>query len=189
MGSGSGNVEKCQEVEGMAQEATESASAKATDASRTWKSRAREPDHGAVLRCGSLRRRGHGLGSSTSRPASSTDSVGLRFRTLAVASAQVKSKTENLARALQSGESTTNSADYFSKLVSDLQLLAEAKPPADVAALQLAGGGQRAIAAWQDVVRPAAAVSLREFDDLDSLRGQTARHCGSASRRQHESAT
>ena len=151
----------------MAQEATESASAKATDASRTWKSRfvsrITAPYFGAAV-CAAAVMAWYFFDFV---PGKLDYFVGLRFRTLAVASAQVKSKTENLARALQSGnESTTDSADYFSKLVPDLQLLAEAKPAADVAALQLAGGGQRAIVAWQDVVRPAAAVSQREFDDL-----------------------
>ena len=149
-----------------------------------------EPDHGAVH---------FGAGSCAAAvmawyffdfvPGKLDYFVGLRFRTLAVASAQVKSKTENLARALQSGESTTNSADDFSKLVPELQLLAEAKPPADVAALQLAGGGQRAIVAWQDVVRPAAAVSQREFDDPILCGARRQDIVAARARRQHESAT
>ncbi len=114
--------------------------------------------------------------------------VGLRFRTLAVAGAQVKSKAENLARSLTTavrpvGPGSVRSLqgddlrEYFSALVPEIILadaptegrprgaglhLATAAPPDKSGAAPMI----RATVPWPDVVRPAASVSRRDFDDL-----------------------
>ena len=94
---------------------------------------------------------------------------GLRFRALAVAAAQVKSKAENLARSLESAvnpAASTNlesAQEYLSLLVPEIRI---ASTPTDDTVLQLSARDVEAIVRWDDVVRAAAPVSTRDFDDL-----------------------
>ena len=94
---------------------------------------------------------------------------GLRFRALAVAAAQVKSKAENLSRSLESAVNPAASTDlesaqeYLSLLVPEIQI---ASAPADDTVLRLSARDVDAIVRWDDVVRAAAPVSTRDFDDL-----------------------
>lgn len=103
--------------------------------------------------------------------------VGLRFRTLAVASAQIKSKAENLDRALAGAVNPLDDnhaplpapprdhvRDYFAALVPEIQL---DRP--DAPGLHLSNQARPSITAtvaWDDVVRAASALSRRDFDDL-----------------------
>ncbi len=109
--------------------------------------------------------------------------VGLRFRTLAVASAQVASKEENLFKALKgavaagAGKSGTVTRDvisgYFRALVPDMQFSREDKTglsPENVPGLRLSlpaeGNTVGTTVAWEDVALAATEASIRDFDDL-----------------------
>ena len=112
--------------------------------------------------------------------------VGLRFRTLAVASRQVSTKIENLGRALGSvafggtdgktSSSTTNDCrssdptyaknrkNYIRLVLPQIQIDGPRRPV--VAGPALAGCAVTGRVAWADVVSAAAASSRRDFDDL-----------------------
>ena len=84
--------------------------------------------------------------------------LGLRYRTLAVAAGQFKSKVESLSAAEDTArQQTFGEAPYLEFLIPELR--ADPKP---VTGLDL---GSRRIA-WEDVVGQAAAASQRDFDDL-----------------------
>jgi len=108
--------------------------------------------------------------------------VGLRFRTLAVASGQVKSKAENLASSLAGGVHAVGvlpvvNAKTFTELAGTPlgQYRATLAPeirldPGSSSGLQLTAEKDAtrvaASVAWDDVLRPAAAASARDFSDL-----------------------
>jgi hypothetical protein len=106
--------------------------------------------------------------------------VGLRFRTLAVASGHVASKIDDLARGLGSvpqrppalpkaecGNPTkdvkTSRAKYVSLVLPEIQLTSAGRLPAGprFSACDVSGS-----VAWTDVATQAAAASRRDFDDL-----------------------
>jgi hypothetical protein len=104
--------------------------------------------------------------------------VGLRFRTLAVASAQIKSKADNFVRALDgainpqgpvaatSGRpSRENVIGYMAALVPDVQFGESANPGLHIS-LSNDQDTYKALVEWPDVVRAASAVSVHDFDDL-----------------------
>ena len=98
--------------------------------------------------------------------------VGLRFRTLAVASAQVKSKAENLVRALDGainplddklkpviGPTDEVARGYFAALVPDMQLGRRDDSGLHISSVIQTGAQMKemvATVAWADVVRAAA---------------------------------
>jgi hypothetical protein len=102
--------------------------------------------------------------------------VGLRFRTLAVASGQIKGKAESLGRSMsiapsdphtsaERAPSETATAKYLRLLVPDIQV------KEDVGLRLVVNGGDRTRAlkgtvAWDRVAAQAAAASRSEFDDL-----------------------
>jgi hypothetical protein len=102
--------------------------------------------------------------------------VGLKFRTLAVASGHVGTKVQNMAKALHSvpGLSSTEcpsptdarqslAADYAALVLPELQL---GEKGARTAGLRLFKCEIAGTVAWPDVAAQAAAVSRRDFDDL-----------------------
>ncbi len=99
--------------------------------------------------------------------------VGLKFRTLAVASGHVQSKVENLARALRSAPGLQSGGDcraatrpdvYISLVLPDIWLDEGGK--ARQPGLRLSVCGIGGSVAWRDVAAEAAAASRRDFDDL-----------------------
>ena len=109
--------------------------------------------------------------------------VGLRFRALAVASGQIKGKSESLGASLSSApalgttavtERENDTAKYLRLLVPDIRLFEEGAPAAT--GLQLVvnrrntdpkeSKGLRATVPWDRVASQGAAASASEFDDL-----------------------
>jgi hypothetical protein len=91
--------------------------------------------------------------------------IGLRFRTLAVASGQMASKADNLLRSLRSLQQATGVHDkdrYLSILLPELQTGSREGTPG----LTLDAHVLRATAPWEDVLRSAAGLSANDFDDL-----------------------
>jgi len=101
--------------------------------------------------------------------------VGLRFRTLAVASGQIASKIDNLARALGSvpkplaperdsvcPELTIEERDYVALVLPEIHLPAAASAQGP----QFIVCDVAASVNWTDVATQAAAASRRDFDDL-----------------------
>ena len=103
--------------------------------------------------------------------------VGLRFRTLAVASGNVASKIDSLARALDSVPKPTDAgqnspcsrppssdeASYVALVLPEIQL-SPAGDPAQGPQFRMCH--VTAWVAWADVAKQAAAASRRDFDDL-----------------------
>lgn len=93
--------------------------------------------------------------------------VGLKLRALAVASAQVKTKAENLASALEKAPSGSATEQYLRVLVPEVEL--DPSGTAPPAGLHLYATTRREVTAtvtWDDVATQAAAVSEVDFDDL-----------------------
>lgn len=103
--------------------------------------------------------------------------VGLRLRTLAVASSQVKSKAENLARAFKNVP-LANADAYLRVLIPNIQLYQKVPPPGlhltasvptparSTTAPPASSKTLKAAVAWEEVVAQASEVSARDFDDL-----------------------
>jgi len=102
--------------------------------------------------------------------------VGLKFRTLAVASGHVREKVQNMARALHSvpGLSSTEcpsatddrkelAANYAALVLPEIQL---GEKGARTSGLRLFKCEITGTVAWPDVAAQAAVVSRRDFDDL-----------------------
>jgi hypothetical protein len=106
--------------------------------------------------------------------------VGLRLRTLAVASSQVESRITNLAGAvavanarLANPKQTTDEAQYLRVLVPDVQPYSGGPLPPGIGLTVPTANKDDASAparigtvAWDDVMAQAAEVSTRDFDDL-----------------------
>jgi hypothetical protein len=102
--------------------------------------------------------------------------VGLRFRTLAVASGHVENKTQNLFRALavvprnKAGSqppcesapraATDDQVEYVARVLPEIQI------GRAMAGLPVSACGITGTVAWNDVMAQAAAASRRDFDDL-----------------------
>ena len=96
--------------------------------------------------------------------------VGLRFRTLAVASGQIKGKAESLGQSLHSSPQA-DTGDYLRLLVPDIQLLegTTARPSGLQLVSTRVGPPETTLqgaVAWDRVTSQAAAASVMEFDDL-----------------------
>ena len=95
---------------------------------------------------------------------------GLRFRALAVAAAQVKSKAENLARSLESAVNPATSTnlestqEYLCRCWCRRSRLHRRRLTTRFCCFRRAT--VEAIVHWDDVVRAAAPVSARDFDDV-----------------------
>ena len=109
--------------------------------------------------------------------------VGLRFRTLAVASGQIRSKIENLEKALDgagAGVRKDHSAkkaafsekereqvkSYLRLLVPEIQLDEGDHSPSGFALSAAGNPDLAATVAWESVVDQARAASLQDFEDL-----------------------
>ena len=102
--------------------------------------------------------------------------IGLRFRTLAVASGHISSKLENLATAFHGvvqasdsstctgGNDTRDTETYLSLVLPDIRIDGRGRPAAVGPTIE--GCGIKGSIAWNDVVELAAASSQRDFDDL-----------------------
>jgi hypothetical protein len=102
--------------------------------------------------------------------------VGLKFRTLAVASGQVKSKVESLSKAFQSvptdgsAQPGQNLSDkqrqYLELVVPQIQINRDGVPAAPGLLLTADATFVSGTVIWSDVVAEAAAATMRDFDDL-----------------------
>jgi hypothetical protein len=105
--------------------------------------------------------------------------VGLRFRTLAVASGQIKSKAESLGASLNSAPAAPTAAagegqtdKYLRLLVPDIRLERTGAGRSPGLQLEVARRDTdpdvplRATVLWERVASPAAAATAQEFDDL-----------------------
>ena len=99
--------------------------------------------------------------------------VGLRFRTLAVASGHIQNKVENLAKALaivppKTGDACATLGErqlkYIDQVLPDIQVDKNNRPA--TAGLRLPVCGTMGTIAWSDLVAQASAASYRDFDDL-----------------------
>ena len=103
--------------------------------------------------------------------------VGLKFRTLAVASGHVEAKVQNMAKALRSvpvlagpecrtltDDEQTKASEYVHLVLPEIQL--DGAAGARSADLRLQACDIRGTVAWPDVAAQADAASRRDFDDL-----------------------